>query len=233
MTKSNWSPAIGECVDTPAGQATVTEIYYDGDLGLVWSDHPEDVYSLPVSDVTQKRRRRSPSPVTTSKKRQRGGTTYTKQMTTSKTDQNAMFVEYLQALGRDMRQLRVMVLDTRACHSIRALVGLGDVDPRRLHPSPTPTRLLQSNDSSRPSASIPVGRWGTSSGNWPAPKHSSTASSGTTVECPVPSERRIHQWTTCRIYSGTTCWPRRRSSRRRSVPAPGRRPPLNSVDYVC
>jgi len=131
MTKSNWSPAIGECVNTPAGQATVTEIYYDGDLGLVWSDHPEDVYSLPVSDVTPKRRR-SPSPVTTSKKRQRGGTTYTKQMTTSKEDQNAMFVEYLQTLGRDMRQLRVMVLDTRACHSIRALVGAG-VQPSRIY----------------------------------------------------------------------------------------------------
>jgi hypothetical protein len=121
---------IGDVLDTADGPARLLTIHPDGDLELEWDCTPGEVYTISPWLV----RGRTHDQQTDKRERQ----TYTKHILQplSKSRQNTAFVQYLGTLGRPMRELVVLVLDTRACHTINALLLAGLLPSRIYIPQP-------------------------------------------------------------------------------------------------
>ena len=103
------------------------------------SHHKEERVPRPVQ-----RQRSSPKKdIPGSTKRQRTVSTYTKDVTVSKTEQNTAFLAYLRSLGIPMKNLFVMVLDTSRLRTTRMLLAAGLLPSRIYIPQPSGVEAAQ------------------------------------------------------------------------------------------
>jgi hypothetical protein len=137
---------VGEEVETTEGIAIIKQLYNDGDMALSFPTYrdPTELFTMSPKDIlrktkkkTNKRRLGHCQESNVRKKiKQTGNYNKDRHNAPSKTEQNDAFVTYLHALGKEMKSLRVIVLDTHMLRTTRTLLAAGILPSHIYIPQP-------------------------------------------------------------------------------------------------
>ena len=137
-----YTYTVGEEVETTEGIAIIKQLYSDGDMALSFPTYtdPTELFTMSPKDILRKTKKRRLDHHQESgvRKKMKQTDKYNKDKynVPSKTEQNNAFVTYLRVLGKEMRSLRVIVLDTYRLRTTRTLIAAGMLPSHIYIPQP-------------------------------------------------------------------------------------------------